>query len=305
MLFLCVGVGVALTIGAFVLVARRSRRRRTASGQIFQVRRQSRSAAPSLGPLSPTFDPFIPHLVHVAQATGQKIVCADGIGGSVLGVGIDDAPAQLATIFAKDSDVCEAIRKELGRTEFFSDTRHPRLASVAKTSNPGPAEAYNVYETYELLELTARPDDLGYDGDVVDPLKPADVAEAGALLDAVYGVPCKAWLEASIAAGDLAWVAREGGRIVGVAMASLVGDHARLHALTVSAAHRGRGLGTALYRARLRGLFDLGAARVLTECATWNLGALDLAREHGFVKIGMMYVESARSERQERKFLRR
>ena len=89
-------------------------------------------------------------------------------------------------------------------------------------------------------------------------------------------------------------------------MASLVGEEARLHSLTVHPDARGKGLGTALMRARLRGLFELGATRVITEVATWNGAAAEIARAHGFQKIGSMYVESARPTRDgDRRFVRR
>ena len=93
--------------------------------------------------------------------------------------------------------------------------------------------------------------------------------------------------------------------MIGLAMATLADTTARLHTLTVHPEHHARGIGTALYRARLRALFDLGATRVVTECATWNIAALELARAHGFTKSGVMYVESARDIRAERKFVRR
>lgn len=298
---------LALGVVAWVLVARRRRRgpTQTASGERFEVREPTRDRVPALAGLSAPFDPFLPHLVRVARATNQPVAYAATASGSVLGLAIADRAAAVGTIFAQDSDVCEALRLAIGQTEFFSELRHPALASVTKRGLSSPPEAYNVYETYELMTLTARPEDLGYDTDVISAMKEPHHGQVIALLEAVYGVPCAAWLRASLEAGDLGWVAEDSGRVVGVAMATLVGDRARLHTLTVHPEHRSRGLGTALYRARLRALFDLGAAHVLTECATWNVAALELARAHGFQKAGVMYVESARSQRDPRKFVRR
>lgn len=305
----CVMVLGLLAFGAvgWLLVRRRRRRgpTQTASGERFEVREPSGDRVPALAGLSPLFDPFLPHLVRVARATKQPVAYAATGSGGVLGLAIADRDAAVGTIFATDSDVCEALRLAIDQSEFFSELRHPALASVTKRGLSAPPEAYNVYETYELMTLTARPDDLGYDTEVISGMKEPHREQVVALLEAVYGVPCAAWLAASLEAGDVGWVAEEGGRVVGVAMATLVGDRARLHTLTVHPDHRNRGLGTALYRARLRALFDLGAAHVLTECATWNVAALELARAHGFQKAGVMYVESARSQRDPRKFVRR
>jgi ribosomal protein S18 acetylase RimI-like enzyme len=223
----------------------------------------------------------------------------------VIGLAIGDRATDVASIFASDSDVCESLRKELGHSEFFSEVRHPKLASVARLNMTAPNEAYNVYETFEVMALERRPEDLGFDTDLVSPMKDEDRKGAHELLNAVYGVRSDEWLAASLGAGDLAWVAHVDGRVVGLAMATLVGTQGRLHTLTVHKDHQNRGIGTALYRARLRGLFDLGATRIITECATWNVGALELPRAHGFTKIGTMYVESARDSRVERKFVRR
>ncbi len=283
----------------------RSRRRgptETATGERFRIRTD---ATPAKVCVSSLFDPFVPHLMSVARAAKHGVAIAEGTGGTVLGVAIDDPSARVATIFARDSDVCEALRLTIGETEFFSDVRHPALASVTKLSLSAPPEAYNVYETYELMQLDARPDELGYDTDIIGRMRSEHRAPVVALLESVYGVPCAAWLDASIESGDLGWIAEENGQVVGVAMATVIDDRARLHTLTVHPDARNRGIGTALYRARVRALFDMGVTSVLTECATWNVAALELARAHGFQKVGVMYVESARDVRQARKFVRR
>lgn len=301
-------VGLVALVFLFIQIAKSRRRRgptQTASGEQFTVREPTSDHIPAATGLSPLFDPFLPHLVAVARATKQPVAYAASASGGVLGVGIGDRAAAVGTIFAKDSDVCEALRIAIGQSEFFSEVRHPALASVTKLGLSAPAEAYNVYETYELMELTARPDELGYDTNVISRLKDEHVAQVVSLLDAAYGVSSAVWLKASMDAGDVGWVAEDGGRVVGVALATVVGTRARLHTLTVEAAHRNRGLGTALYRARLRALFDMGVEHVLTECATWNVAALELARAHGFSKAGVMYVESSRSQRDPRKFVRR
>lgn len=303
--------GSLVVVLAFVLIAAtmrrpRVRRRVTGAGVPFRVERVSGASAALPPGLSAHFDALLPHFIAVTRATNNAVsVATTEPDGKVVGVALSDLQSGVGSIFARDSDVCEALRRESGHTEFFSELRHPPLESVLRSGLTAPAHAYNVYETYEVLELRARPEDLGYDTEVVSPMREDEREQVIALLNAVYGVACGPWLAASLAHGDLAWVAHDQGRVVGVAMATLVGTTARLHTLTVHPQHRQRGLGTALYRARLRALFDLDAARVITECATWNLAACELARAHGFQKVGEMFVETSRSQRDERRFVRR
>lgn len=255
--------------------------------------------------LSAVYAPFLAHFAAVAQRAGGPVAIARKRGTDVVGLGFGDRDTEIGTIFADDPDVCEALRKAIGCSEFFSERRHGALATVRRAGLASPSSAYNVYETYEVLALSERPADLGYDRDAVTRMTPEDRAGVVTLLRAAYSVPCERWLDASLAEGDLAWVARSEGRIVGVAMASLCGTTAHLHALTVEDAARNRGLGTALMRARLRALFDLGATRIISECATWNLAAREVASRHGLTKVGEMYVESSDAAREPRRIVRR
>ena len=306
-MFVMVVLGLTLVAGLWWLVRRARRPRsmpsRMADGTAFRIETCARVPELPSG-LSEHLDPFVAHMAGVASASGNRVCIATTSAGTV-GLAIEDRAGRVATIFARDSDVCEALRRTLGTTELFSERRHPTLASVVRVDASAPAHAYNVYETFDVLRLTERPADLGYDAELVDPMTDGDRDAVLALLTEVYGMPCGPWLDAARAAGDLAWVARQGGAIVGFAMATLVGAHARLHTLTVRETLRGKGIGTALYRARLRALFDMGATEVVTECATWNVAALELAHGHGFAKVGAMYVESAQSTRVERRFVRR
>lgn len=84
------------------------------------------------------------------------------------------------------------------------------------------------------------------------------------------------------------WVAEEDGRIVGTAVAFLqtwVADEASsaIH-LAVSAAHRRRGLGSALYARAAEHLEAIGARRILTSFHENDAGVL-FARARGYVEV--------------------
>ncbi|MGE0790320.1 MAG: GNAT family N-acetyltransferase [Sandaracinaceae bacterium] len=309
----CVLIGLPMILIILFVAGRRFRRRSIAAGDIttadglrFDTTRHTEVPEAGIAPgLASRYGPFLDHFARVALSGGNRVLVASTADGTRVGLALEDAEAKVGTIFAKDSDVCEVLRKGIGQSEFFSELRHPPLASVKKSGATAPANAYNVYETYEILELTERPADLAYDTDLVRRYRPEDRAKVLALLKAAYGVESERWLDAALANEELAWVADDGGRIVGFAAACLAGADAHLHALTVADDARGRGVGTALMRARVRALFDLGASRIVSECATWNLAAREVASRTGFTKVGEMFVESSDAAREQRGFFRR
>lgn len=263
-----------------------------------------------LGSQTTNFGEVLPHLVRQTLRAGLPVVLAKNSLGSA-GIALGAPPGEAATIFARDTAACEALRRELGATHFFSEVRHEHafltLAAVAKTPGvdlPGN-HAYNVLETHEILKLEPLPPDASYDRQSVRRAKAEDLPATIAVADQVYGTSCKAWIEAAHATGDVILVATKDEAIVGLAMVSVSGTTARFHGLSVAPAHRGKGLGKELNRARVRVAFDLGAERAIVEVATWNVASLEVARALGFVRVGAMYVETAAAAPVEQKFLRR
>ncbi len=246
--------------------------------------------------LSPHLAPFLAHFVEVALAAGERVVVCELSNGRCVGVGIGDREGRVASIFAQDGDACELVRKELGFTEFFTEHRHLTIPSVdraaleaAVTTAP---HAYNELETYEILELSpARI--LPYDSSIVAPMTSEDLVAVEQLSKTVHGVAGHAWLSAALAAGDVGYVARLDGAIVGFGFSSVAGDVGRIYGNTVSPAHRGRGIGKELARARVAAAVGLGASRVLAEVATWNVGSLEVLKGLGFESRGKMWVETA------------
>ena len=137
-----------------------------------------------------------------------------------------------------------------------------------------------------------QPGPRAWDPSLVRRMRDADRPAVIALLEAEGGDPAEAWLQAQLDDGDVCFVAMIDGRVVGCGLCGMHGDLGRLHGLVVHPDHRGQGIGAELLRARIDALALLGATRLLTEIATWNLASMHLAQEAGFRPAGSLVVES-------------
>lgn len=303
--------GTLAALGALVWLLRRiSRRKVTIEGRAARVRPIATRA--NLSPIpsdeSPHFAAFLGHFVDHALRAGEKVAVVDLDDGRCVGLGIGDAEGRVASIFARNGDACELLRAHLGPSELFSEHRHETIPSVQQAAIRAAAPtlplAYNVVETFEILEL-APTEAPAYDASVVSRMTEADLPAVAALSQEVHGVRGERWLSSALSVGDLGFVAKIDGVVVGYAFASVVGDRARLYGNTVGTAHRSKGLGRELARARVAAVFAIGASRVVTEVATWNVASLEVVRSLGFAKVGTMWVETASALRVERKLVRR
>lgn len=296
-------------IAVFVFVRSRRPRQHDFDGKVERL--DAPEKLPSdLASQTTSFGDVLPHLVKQTLRAGLPVALAKNSVGSA-GIALGAPPGEAATIFARDTAACEALRREIGATHFFSEVRHEHAfatrAAAAKTPGVDLAgnHAYNVLETHEILKLEPLPPDASYDRECVRRAKAEDLPAVIAVADQVYGTSCKAWIEAASATGDVILVATKDDAIVGLAMVSVSGTTARFHGLSVAAAHRGKGLGKELNRARVRVAFDLGAERAIVEVASWNVASLEVARALGFSRVGSMYVETAAAAPVEQKFRRR
>ncbi len=293
------GIFLGLILFMFFKVRRPSRRK------THTIEPWSGSDTSPLASLTPNFAPYLKHLVETAKRTGDAVLIAKPLGSqTIVGLGFVDRETKLGTIFTDNGDACEELRRALDVEDFFSEV-HQVLPSVQAIS--ATKAAYNILETYDVLTRTTT-DVPTFDPDVVTRMKPEDREAVLALSVHVHGVRGQAWFDASLAAGDLCFVARIDGQVVGFAMLTLAGEHARLHTNTVHHDFRGRGLGKELARARIHAAQALGATKLLTEVATWNVASLEVVRALGFQqkeKRGVMYVLTSRDTRIEKKALRR
>lgn len=300
-------IGVAILVFGIWLF-RRSRPKHDFDGSIRRV--AADEALPGdLASQTDRFGPLLPHLVRQTLSAGLPVAIAKSSTGTA-GIALGAPPGEAATIFARDTAACEALRRELGAEHFFSEIRHEHAfaARAAASQHNTPLtgnHAYNVLETHDVLTVEPLPEGVSYDTGLIRRAKAEDLPAVIALADKTYGTSCKGWIEAAHKTGDVVLVARKDDAVVGFSIVSVAGTTARFHGLTVAADHRGKGIGKELNRARVKVAHDLGAERAVVEVAAWNVASLEIARAAGFTRAGQMFVQTASGTKTDAKFQRR
>jgi L-amino acid N-acyltransferase YncA len=249
--------------------------------------------------VSQRFGPFIEDFARKGLLAGDRVSVAR-VPRGLVGIALYNKDADIGTVLCSATDVAEALRRHVRAKDFFSEWRH----QVPSGQGRPAGDAYNIFDTYHILRAAELPD-TEYDTDLVSRMKPQDLDEVSAVAKSVYKADSKEWLAAQLASGDVGFVARLDGKVVGFAFATFANGAGRIHTLTVAPGYRNRGVGRELMRARLFALKAMGARDVITEIAQWNLSSLQLAQSHGFVKVADMYVETVRPKRIKKDIVRR
>lgn len=119
------------------------------------------------------------------------------------------------------------------------------------------------------------------------PMRPEDIADIVATEQRLYPFPWTAVnFVDSLVSGYSAWVAREGGAIVGYAVMMLVVDEAHLLNISIVAERQRTGLGATLLEYLVGVARAAGAKRMLLEVRPSNTSGCGLYRRYGFVEIG-------------------
>jgi ribosomal protein S18 acetylase RimI-like enzyme len=289
------GAGIAWLVRAVARSQEPPARVTGAFGETALARLEDPLALGALEPACSThFHPFLEDFVRKALAAGDPVAVATA-GGKLVGLAWNDREASIGTVLTSDTATANGLLRWVEAKDFFSEHRHRR-----HDGEPW----YNVHETYAVLALEPVPE-VSYDTGLVARMTEGDGPAVEALCAAVFEVGASRWLRAQLDQGDVAFVAKIDGKVVGFGLATACGDHGRLHTLAVDPAHRDAGIGRELVRARLTALSRLGVRRALVEIASWNVASLHLARQAGFQDVGELYVETTSPARAKRTIVRR
>lgn len=242
-------------------------------------------AAVRSGPL----DAWADALVDRTLAVGGEVTVAVA-GDAVHGVALVEPDCKVGTVLCADAELAVQLSRHLGRQDWFADLRVSR-------------EPIQLAETWRVMTLD-QPAEHAYDPGLVRRMSDAEKPAAAALLAAVSGEKVDRWLDAQLNAGDEGYVAMVDGAVVGFGLAGISGETGRLHGLVVAPAHRGKGIGAELVRARVSALAVMGASTVISEIATWNLASLHLAGEVGFRPSGELFLLTVKPGGEPRVFRR-
>lgn len=119
------------------------------------------------------------------------------------------------------------------------------------------------------------------------PMLPRDLPEVAGVEAQIQEFPWSSGNFAdSLTAGHSAWIARQGGRLIGFSVVMQVLDEAHLLTIGVAPAMQGQGHGARLLRQAMARATAQGGARMLLEVRPSNTQAVALYRHFGFREIG-------------------
>jgi L-amino acid N-acyltransferase YncA len=192
----------------------------------------------------------------------------------------------LGSLFATDEKVARALMRRLRMNDFFVEVN-------GSDWDLTPAKKIDGFEILELRDPSPRV----FDAKKVRPMKATDLDKVVSISRTVYGGKSSKWIRSCFEGGDVAFVAMNDGEAVGFGFATVSGDSARLHTLTVMPQSRARGLGSELMAARLTVLSMLGVNRVIVEISRHNSASMRVAMKAGFARVGETAYYSRRPEK--------
>jgi GNAT superfamily N-acetyltransferase len=250
-----------------------------------------------IGALTPSasrhFSPFLSVIVSRARTDRDPVVVAIS-GREIVGLATLDRESMLGSLFAMDEKVGRALIRRLRMMDFFVEVN-------GSNWNLSPAKRI---DAFDILELR-NPRPTQFDANRVRPMTRGDLDRVSSISRTVYGGKSSKWIRSCFEGGDVAFVAVNGGDAVGFGFATVSGDSARLHTLTVKAESRARGLGSELMAARLTVLALLGVNRVIVEISKHNSASMRVAAKAGFTRVGETAYYSRRPAKAEAVMQRR
>lgn len=247
----------------------------------------SESAPPSLAgrddaeleasDLSPWFNPFLAYFARDTRRCGGEVRLlrtADELRGLV----IADPAERVATVFTRSPEVAADAVRDRGPLGMFSDF------PVEPGADPFDIFGRRFSETALAFRFSHR----------VRALVPQDLPSVRELMREVYRVVNDRWFDGLPNRFEMGFVAEVDGRLAGVGWVTHVGEHARLHSLTVRVPFRRMGVGSDLLRARLWWAHRNGAREVLSEIARANTDSQAIAERSGMRRVGAIYFHRPR-----------
>jgi GNAT superfamily N-acetyltransferase len=222
--------------------------------------------------LSPWFNPFLVHFAREAvRCGGEAHVLREN--GAVAGLVLTDPVERVATVFSRSRGKAAETVRARGRLGMYADFAFDPPGEAFDILRANPVDDLPTHRFRHRLRTFSRTD------------RPAVVD----LLAEVHGAVNERWFDDLPTSTEVGFLAEVDGRLSGVAWISRVGDHARLHSLTVRPRYRRLGVGTDLLFARLLWARRQRVTDLLAEIGHGNVGSLTIAARGGLRPVGQIF----------------
>ena len=220
------------------------------------------------------FAMFLRILALRALGAGFHVtVAARGRPPRVLGMGVLDPEMGIGSVYTRHSRLSRRIARHLRMKRFFSEVPLGPAARLPET---------DALAVYELVDV--RP--VAYDDARIQPFQRTHLLAATSVAKDVLRTVDERWIERCVRNGDLGFVAVEGSRVVGISLAMITRDVARLHTLAVLPENRGQGLESALVAASLTSLTSRHVQSVRMEIPPGDTPLIGTLEQVGFTRRG-------------------
>ncbi|MGA2663586.1 MAG: GNAT family N-acetyltransferase [Nitrososphaerales archaeon] len=223
--------------------------------------------------LSSFYDPLLDHEAREALEAGGEVFVSQDAGGAKDGLFIYDGHEATGTIFTRSREAFDRFFALKPSSYVFSElevAEHPR-------------EAWNVWQ----LDVDRAPSDHRFKYQVgIDD----DVGEIERFMAAAQPETNRKWVGVALRNGDKCFVVKIGGRIVGIAWMTIVGEVARSHGLYVEPQFRRMGVTRDNFHARLIYLKSRRVHTLINEIAESNVASYSHAERIGERVVGKLFL---------------
>jgi RimJ/RimL family protein N-acetyltransferase len=226
--------------------------------------------------LSDRFNPFLTHFMRETLRSGGEVQLAHE-GDMPVALLLTEPSERVASVFSRSVLVTEELLKGRSEPAFYAEVDLPRRR-----------ETYHVYcvsfgPTFPSHRFRYR----------VRIASSSDLAPVRDLARELWGQFNDRWFSGFARAPETCFLVEIDGVLAGMAWATGLGTHGRLHSLAVRPGYRRMGVGTDLLFARLLWLERTGAREAISEIAEQNLPSRAVAERAGMRPVGRIFLYSS------------
>lgn len=227
--------------------------------------------------LSDRFNPFLAHFMRETLRSGGDVrLVHDGDVPAALFLA--EPSERVASVFSRSVPVTEEVL--VGRSEptFYSELDLPRRRETFDVYSVSLGPALPSHRFRHRVRFATSSD--------LPPVR--DLAKE------VWGQLNDRWFSGFARSPEACFLVEMGGVLAGMAWATSLGTHGRLHSLAVRPGYRRMGIGTDLLFARLLWLEQTGVQEAVSEISEHNQASRAVAERGGMRSTGRIFLYSTK-----------